>query len=198
MNPKELVAAYAKKGFSEHLFAGTSGNLSMFDPKTGKMYITASGIRYEEMTAEDVMVTDLNGAVLEGRHRPSSEWRMHAAVYRAYPRLRAVVHTHSPYATAFAVCREPIPAALIEMHFFLGGDIPCAPYARPGTDAVGESAVPLLTDKGGCLLANHGVLAVGKDLQEAYLRAEYIEDAAKIYSLAKGIGQPVLLNGLDS
>ena len=103
MNPKELVAAYAKKGFSEHLFAGTSGNLSMFDPKTGKMYITASGIRYEEMTAEDVMVTDLNGAVLEGRHRPSSEWRMHAAVYRAYPGLGAVVHTHSPYATAFAV-----------------------------------------------------------------------------------------------
>ncbi len=196
MTEKEQVAELAKRGFAAKLFAGTSGNLSIYDPETGRMYITASGVRYEGMTAQDVMVITLDGAVLEGPHKPSSEWRMHAAVYRAYPELRAVVHTHSPYATAFAVCNEPIPASLIEMYFFLGGDVPCAPYATPGTDAVGEGAVPLLKDRGGCLLANHGVLAVGATPEQAYLRAEYIEDAAKIYALAKTVGTPVHLDGL--
>jgi len=197
VNRKEEVAEFARRGFEEHLFAGTSGNLSVYDSKEGKMYITASGIRYETMTQEDVMVTDLDGNILEGKHKPSSEWRLHAAIYRAYPDTGAVVHTHSPYATAFAVCRKPIPATLIEMYFFLGGDVPCAPYATPGTDAVGNSAVPLLKDRGGCLLSNHGVIAVGKNMKEAYLRAEYIEDAAKIYTYAKEIGTPVELNGLE-
>ena len=108
MNRKDLVAAFAKRGFSEHLFAGTSGNLSVFDPETKRMYITASGIRYEEMTAEDIMVTDLDGTILEGKHKPSSEWRMHAAVYRAYPQTGAVVHTHSPYATGFSFSNKRI------------------------------------------------------------------------------------------
>ena len=91
---------------------------------------------------------------------------------------------------------RPIPATLIEMHFFLGGDVPCAKYARPGTDAVGVNAAAVLAGKGGCLLENHGVLAVGRDLDEAYLRAEYIEDAAKIYILANTLGTPVTVDKL--
>ena len=122
----------------------------------------------------------LDGTVLEGGLQPSSEWRMHAAVYKAYGETNAVFHTHSPYATAFAVVRKSIPAVLIESCIFLGGDIRCADYAAPGTEAVGTNAIPALRDRGGCTLANHGVLAVGKDLAQAYLRAEYIEDVATV------------------
>ena len=104
--------------------------------------------------------------------------------------------TSSPYATAFAVVRRSIPAVLIEARIFLGGDVRCADYATPGTKEVGMNAVPALAGRGGCTLANHGVLAVGEDLAQAYLRAEYIEDVAKIYTYAKAIGEPVVLDTL--
>lgn len=191
MTGKEQVVLFAKRGFSAGLFAGTSGNLSVFDTKAGSIWITASGVRYETMTPDDVMEITPDGTIKSGVHKPSSEWRMHAAIYRAYPKLGAVVHTHSPYATAFAACKLSIPEVLIEMRIFLGGDIPCAPFAVPGTEAVGEGAVPLLQNRGGCLLQNHGVLAVGETLEQAYLRAEYIEDAAKIYTIAHSVGMPI-------
>ncbi len=194
---KVQVVEFSKRAFEQKLFAGTSGNLSVFAREQGRVYITPSSLRYETMRPEDVMVIDLAGNVLEGVHKPSSEWRLHTTVYAAYPETRALVHTHSPFATACAVNREEIPATLIEMFFFLGGSVPCAPYATPGTVEVGTFAVPLLANKGGCLLANHGVLAVGKDMEQAYLRAEYIEDAAKIYGIAKLMGTPVLLEALE-
>ena len=126
----------------------------------------------------------------------SSEWRMHAAVYEGYPDVNAVFHTHSPYATAFAVNQQTIPAVLIEALVFLGGDIRCADYATPGTKEVGLNAVPALEGRRGCTLANHGVLAVGGDLAQAYLNAEYIEDVAKIYAIARSVGTPVELKSL--
>ena len=121
---------------------------------------------------------------------------MHAAVYKAYGETNAVFHTHSPYATAFAVVRKSIPAVLIESCIFLGGDIRCADYATPGTKEVGLNAVPALEGRRGCTLANHGVLAAGGDLAQAYLNAEYIEDVAKIYTIARSVGTPVELKGL--
>ena len=138
----------------------------------------------------------LDGTVLEGESRPSSEWRMHAVLYQSRPDIGAVFHTHSPYATAFAVTHQDIPAVLIEAHLFLGGEIRCAPYATPGTREVGEYACSVLEGRGGCTLANHGVLAVGASLEQAYLRAEYIEELAKINCLAKQIGIPVVLDTL--
>lgn len=109
---------------------------------------------------------------------------MHAAIYRADKRVNAIVHTHSPYATAFAINHMRIPAVLYEMVFFLGGDIPVAEGAIPGTPEVGENCVPVLKERNGCLMANHGALAVGDTLDRAYTRAVYIEDAAKAYSIA--------------
>lgn len=193
---RQDVARRSLEAYRAGLFAGTSGNMSVFLREEGLMLITPSGVRYEKMRPCDVVAMRLDGAVVSGSCAPSSEWRMHAAVYRAFSQVNAVFHTHSPHATAFAVVHRPIPATLIEMHFFLGGDVPCAAYARPGTDAVGENAAAVLEGKGGCLLENHGVLAVGKDLDEAYLRAEYIEDAAKIYILANSLGTPVTVEKL--
>ena len=111
----------------EGMFTGTSGNLSV-----------ALGV--------DIVRCDLDGNIIEGELQPSSEWRMHAAVYRAYPEHKAIFHTHSPYATAFAVVHKPIPPVLIETQIFLNGGVECAEYATPGTFAVGENAVPCLKD----------------------------------------------------
>lgn len=186
---REDVWNWTKQSYSEGLFAGTSGNLSMMDRETGVMVITPSSIPYETIRPEDMMVIKLDGTVLEGRHRPSSEWRMHAVIYQRKPEVNAVIHTHSPYATAFAVNNQKIPAILIEMVPFLGGDVPLAAFALPGTEEVGLEAVQVLKERTGCLLANHGVLAVGDTLRRAHLRAVYIEDAAKICSLALSNGE---------
>ena len=118
---------------------------------------------------------------------------MHAEIYKTRPDVRAIVHTHSPHATAFAAANRPIPACLIEMKFFLGGEVPCAPYAPPGTTELGLVCAEALGDRGGCLMANHGALAVGRDLPEALLRAEYLEDSAKIALLSMQLGGPVPL-----
>lgn len=172
--------------YREKLFVGTSGNLSMRLPGGKGMLITPSNYPYERMTADDLVAIDFEGGPVEGRHEPSSEWRMHAAVYKSRPDAMAVIHTHSPFATSLAVTQERIPIILIEMVPFLGGDVPLADFAVPGTPEVGQRAVEAMA--GGrhvCLLANHGVLAVGESLEQAHIRAVYIEDAAQIYLYAK-------------
>lgn len=184
MSIQSQLVQTAQRAYREKMFAATSGNLSVFDRESGKIYITPGSFPYEEMTPEDIMAIDLDGNILEGKHSPSSEWRMHAAIYRADKRVNAIVHTHSPYATAFAINHMRIPAVLYEMVFFLGGDIPVAEGAIPGTPEVGENCVPVLKERNGCLMANHGALAVGDTLDRAYTRAVYIEDAAKAYSVA--------------
>ena len=104
------------------------------------------------------------------------------------PNVLSVVHTHSPYATAFAVCQKAVPVILIEMVPFLGGEVPVADFAIPGTDDVGTNAVRVLKDRNACLMANHGVLAIGKNLAQAHVRAIYVEDAAKICGIANSMG----------
>lgn len=184
MSIQSQLVQTAQRAYREKMFAATSGNLSVFDRESGKIYITPGSFPYEEMTPEDIMAIDLDGNILEGKHSPSSEWRMHAAIYRADKRVNAIMHTHSPYATAFAINHMRIPAVLYGMVFFLGGDIPVAEGAIPGTPEVGENCVPVLKERNGCLMANHGALAVGDTLDRAYTRAVYIEDAAKAYSIA--------------
>lgn len=191
---REAVCGWSRQCYAERLFAGTSGNLSVYDREREAMVITPTSVAYETISPEDMVVLRLNGEVLEGHYRPSSEWRMHAAVYAAKPEVSALIHTHSPYATAFAVNNRNIPVILIEMVAFLGGDVPLAGYATPGTQAVGDEAVKALEDRGGCLLANHGVLAAGAGLEQAHLRAVYIEDAAKICSIAMGNGPIVTMS----
>ena len=184
-----LLVDTARQAYAEKLFSGTSGNLSVYTGDT--MLITPTSVRYEALKPQDIVQMTLDGAAVGGV--PSSEWRMHAEIYKNRPDVRAIVHTHSPCATAFAAARRPIPACLIEMKFFLGGEVPCAPYAPPGTRELGVVCAQALGDRGGCLMANHGALAVGRDLPEALLRAEYLEDSAKIALLSMRLGGPVLL-----
>lgn len=190
---KELLKM-TQQSYREALFAGTSGNLSYYDRETERMLITPGSTPYETMTEEDLVCMTLDGEILEGSRKPSSEWRMHAEIYRQKPEVRAVIHTHSPYATAFAVNNQEIPVILIEMVPFLGGNVEVAEFALPGTVEVGIEAAKKLKDRYACLMANHGVLAVGESLEQAHTRAIYTEDAAKIYCLALSNGSVKIIS----
>lgn len=192
---KTEICDKSLKAFNAGLFAGTSGNMSYYLREEMIMLITPTSIRYELMQPADIVEMRLDGTVLNDG-KPSSEWRLHAEIYKENEDVSAVFHTHSPHATAFAVNRMTIPATLIETVLFLGGDVPCAEYAPPGSQELGVCTAKAVHGRGGCLLANHGVVAVGSDLSQAYIRAEYIEDTAKITIMAKQIGTPVVLSQL--
>ena len=181
---KEQILETSIYSYNQGLFAGTSGNLSAFDKESKLVVITPTSIRYDKMKADDIVVIDLEGKLVDGKHEPSSEWQMHCEIYKSRNDVFSVFHTHSPYATAFAVNRRPIPLILIEMVPFLGGEVPVAKFALPGTKEMGIEALKVLDRKFGCLLSNHGVLTIGKTVDESHIRAEYVEDAAKIFHYA--------------
>lgn len=191
---KRQVLETAKKAYKEGLMAGTSGNMSVYLREYGLMAITPSSYDYSIMEEKDIVVTDLQGNVVEGWLKPSSEWRLHAEIYGNLSHVNAVVHTHSPYATSFAVVRKEIPVILIEMEPFIKGSVEVSPYALQGSAQVGLNAVPILKRKNACLMANHGVVAVGETIAQAYINSVYTEDAAKIYHMALSIGEPVVIS----
>lgn len=185
------LLALAKQAYQEQLMTATSGNFSYYCRESDCMIITPSGIPYPTMTEADLVWMRLDGTILrETQHRPSSEWKMHRELYRNLPHVRAIVHTHSPNATAFAALRQEIPCVLVESLLFLGGTIEVAPYAKQGSPEVGTHALPILARKPVCLLANHGVVAVGATLQEAFAVSQYTEDTAKIVRMAMSTGLP--------
>ncbi len=193
---KEKIVQYSKLMYDEHLVSATSGNISIRLPALENAFaITPSSESYRTMTYDRIVVMTLDGKLLycPKDAKPSSEWRLHAMLYKTKKEVGAIVHTHSPYATAFAVNREPIPLILIEMQPWLGGDIPLAQYAPTGSEQLGINASKDIGNKGGCLLANHGTVAVAPTLELAYTRASYIEDAAKIYHMAKCVGKPYII-----
>ncbi len=189
---KADVAQYARLGFRAGLFAGTSGNLSVCLPDEGIVAITPTGMRYENMQPCDIVLTTLTGDIISGG-KPSSELPMHLAIYRGMPQASAVVHTHSPFATAYAAAAATIPCALVEMVFFLGGDVRVAPLCVPGTAELGAKAVEAMQGRTACLLANHGVVTAAAGIARAYLCAEYVEDTARICTLAGQHGGPLSL-----
>lgn len=190
---KELLQA-AKDSYNLGLVAGTSGNVSVYDSEEKLMIITPSSIPYDTMTIEDLVVLKLDGTIVEGDNKPSSEWKMHAMVFEKRDDVKCVLHTHSPYATGFAVCQESIPVILIEMVPFIGGDVPVAKFGMPGTDEIGEEAIKVLDDRKACLLSNHGTLAIGESISKAFTSSIYLEDAAKIYHIAKNAGDVKILS----
>lgn len=192
---KEKVLEHSLLAYKEGLFAGTSGNLSLLDQSRTRIAIKPGSYPYEKMKVDDIVIIDaVSGAVVEGRHKPSSEWRMHAAIYRNVPGSNGVVHTHSPYATALAAAGKAIPLVLIEMLVYIGSDIPLAKYGLPGTEELGDIVAETLKTHNACLMANHGAVAIGQTLEQAHLRATYVEDSAKIYILALQAGGAIPLS----
>ena len=164
---RELVAEFGRRMSAEGLSNGTSGNLSIYVPEEGYMVLSPSGMRYEDIHPEDVVVLTLEGKPVDGERKPSSEWALHAGFYREKPEIRGVVHTHSPYCTTFAVLNEPIRA----VHYAIAGagtdEIPCAPYCTFGTGLLAERAVRYCGRGNAVLLGNHGVVCCGESLEKA-------------------------------
>jgi len=189
---KEEVVCFGRRLLAAGLTTGTGGNLSILNPRDGLVAISPSGIEYGVMTAEDVPVTDLLGTVVEGKRKPSSELDFHLALYHKRPDIRAVVHTHSVYATTMACLNWEIPA----VHYlvaFSGFKVPLAPYATFGTPELARNIAESIGAYNAVLLANHGLVAVGESLSAAFAVAEEIELVARIYYQAKCIGEPVVL-----
>ena len=175
------------------LLRGTSGNISVRDLGSGTVAVTPSGVAYGSLTPAEVVVLDATGARLDGEMAPTSETALHLAVYRARPDVGAIVHTHSMFATVFAVLGEPIPP----VHYLLaraGGAVPVAPYARYGTPELADNCVATLAGHRAVLLANHGVIATGTDLDAAVTSAEDLEYVAELAYRARQIGTPQLLD----
>jgi L-ribulose-5-phosphate 4-epimerase len=173
-----------------NLVAWTSGNVSAHDAETGLVVIKASGIRYEEMRPEHMVVVDLDGKMIEGDYKPSSDVHSHLYIYKHRPDVGGVVHTHSAYATAFAAVNKPIPVVLTAIADEFGGPIPCGGFALIGDDAIGKVVVESIGKSAAVLLKNHGVFTIGKDAKAAVKAAVMTEDNARTVWLAMQIGTP--------
>lgn len=172
------------------LVAWTGGNISARDPETRLVVIKPSGVRYEQLRPEDHVVVDLDGKIVEGQLEPSSDTASHLYIYRHRPDINGVVHTHSPYATAFAALGRPIPVCLTAIADEFGGPIPCAGFAMIGGEEIGQQVVAHLATSPAVLLKQHGVFAVGPDATAAVKAAVMVEDAARTVYFAMQLGNP--------
>ena len=173
-----------------HLVAWTGGNVSVREAESGLIVIKPSGVRYEELRPEHMVVLDLDGKIVEGNLKPSSDTASHLYIYKHRSDVGGVVHTHSPYATAFAAVNRPIPVVLTAIADEFGGPIPCGGFALIGDEAVGKVVVESIGKSSAVLLKNHGVFTIGKDAKSAVKSAVMTEDNAKTVWLAMQIGTP--------
>lgn len=166
------------------------GNLSIKDRETGLLYITPSGKRKIELTPDMIAVLDEDGKLIAGRFKPSSELPMHTHSYLMRPDVNAVIHCHSPYLTAYAICNKPVVCRAYAEFMMLAGDmIPVVPYGKPGTDEIYAKMGPFLKNHNIVLLGNHGPLSVGPDLATAFNRMDSSERIARIINIAKSVGE---------
>lgn len=190
---KRQLIEYGRKMSQEGLSSGTSGNLSIYIKEDELVLITPSGIGYFDIKEEDIVVMDLDGKVVEGERKPSSEWHLHTLFYKNKPDAGAVVHTHSMFCSTLAALRMPIKA----VHYVIAdantSEVPCAEYARYGTEELAKKAVEAAGPSDAVLLANHGLVVCGKNLPSAYGLAKEMEYIAEIQVRAMSIGQPVFL-----
>ncbi|MGD0196973.1 MAG: L-ribulose-5-phosphate 4-epimerase [Solirubrobacteraceae bacterium] len=195
---RALVALHAELP-RNNLVAWTSGNVSARIPGEDLVVIKPSGISYDDLTAEQMVVVDLQGNVVEGDLAPSSDTATHLYVYRALEHVGGVVHTHSTYATAWAACNMSIPCVLTAMADEFGGEIPVGPFARIGGEEIGVGIVATLEGhrSPAVLMKNHGVFTIGASARDAVKAAIMCEDVARTVLLARTLGEPLPLDVED-
>jgi L-fuculose-phosphate aldolase len=191
---KEDVLEAAKGMLAKGLVAGTAGNVSgRIDD--AHVCLTPSSVPYETMTVDDLVVTDLEGNVVEGTRGPTSEKALHLACYRRYPEIGGVIHSHAAYATMFALVHEPVPAIIEEVVVYLGGDVPICDYKPTGSDELGEEVASHLADRSAAIVANHGIVTLGDTPDKALHNAELVERTAMIVWGSRALGTAVPLPG---
>jgi len=193
---RRQVVETARRMLAEGLVTVTAGNISIHIPDEDLLAITPGGRPYDTMEPEDVAIVTLDGELVEGDFEPSSETPMHTMIMREMPDVHAIVHTHSPYATAFSVVRKPIPLVCNEGLTVGAMSVRVTEYGVPGTEEIGQRVIETLRLQPGSkavLIANHGMLAVGGTIREAYVIASNVEAEAKIYAIALGVGVPVCM-----
>jgi len=176
-----------------NLVVWTAGNVSARVPEQDLMVIKPSGVAYDELTPDNIVVTDLYGTLVDGQHAPSSDNAAHGYVYRHMSHIGGVVHTHSTYATAWAARGEPIPCVLTMIADEFGGDVPIGPFALIGDDSIGQGIVDTLRSSRSpaVLMQNHGPFTVGKDAKAAVKAAVMVEDVARTVHIARQLGEPI-------
>jgi len=175
---------------ANRLVTWTSGNVSGRDPASNLVVIKPSGVLFEDLTPENMVVVDLESRLVEGDHGASSDTASHVYIYKHRPDVMGVTHTHSNYATAFAAVGKPIPVYLTAIADEFGAPIPCGGYARIGGKQIGEEVLRSIGDSPAILMKNHGVFTIGKSVQAALKTAVMVEDIARTVWLALQIGQP--------
>lgn len=189
---REELIEYGKKLVDKNLTKGTGGNLSIFDRKNELMAITPSGIDFYEIKPEDIVIMKIDGTIVEGQRKPSSEWVMHKIFYEKRKDLDAMIHAHTTYATVLATLRWSLPAS----HYMVavaGPDVRCADYATYGSTELAENAFIAMEDRKAVFLANHGIIGGEKDLINAFNVIEEVEYCSNIFLKAKSVGEPVVL-----
>ncbi|HEX5828464.1 MAG TPA: L-ribulose-5-phosphate 4-epimerase [Candidatus Limnocylindrales bacterium] len=186
---EELVALHALLPRYE-LVVWTGGNVSVRDPGTGLVAIKPSGVDYEDLAPESMVVLDLDGTVVEGDHKPSSDTYSHLYIYRNRPDVNGVVHTHSRHATAFAAVGRSIPVYLTAQADEFGTEIPCAGFSLIGDEGIGKLVVDTIGTSSACLLKNHGVFTIGPSARAAVKAAVMVEDIAATVFMALQLGTP--------
>jgi L-fuculose-phosphate aldolase len=186
---RNQIVSLGRKLAERQLIAGTDGNISV-RLDSHRILITPAGAAKGDMVSDDLVTVDLEGRQLQGNNSPSSEMAMHLYVYRKRPDITACVHAHPPHATAFAVAGEPLPDGILPEVVLFVGPVPMTEYAPPGTEAVPDSLSPYVDHANAFLLRNHGLLTLGRTLEEAWHRHETIEHYARILILSRQVGRP--------
>lgn len=162
--------------------------------QTERVLFTPSGMDYNQLQASDLVLTDLEGGIIQGHRRPSTEMLLHLAIYRQRPDVRAIVHTHSLFASILAVAGLTLPPILDELAQRLGGAVPISEYAASGTEDLANNTVKALGQGRAVLLANHGLIGVGETLDEALLICQLVEKGSQVYTYSRMLGEPKILN----
>lgn len=186
MSIRSSIVEVSKLLYAKNLATAFEGNVSVIED--GRIYITPSAICKGFLSEDMLVVLDMEGNVLEGGYKPSSEAKMHLAAYRSRPDIKSVVHAHPPYATAFAVANKPIETKAYPEMIVLYGKIPLAAYGTPSTDEIYYGMNQYIKDYDIMLLANHGVIALGSNVYDAFFKLESAEGLAKVLTLARQLG----------
>lgn len=189
---RQALLSVAKEMITCGLVEGTAGNVSARLPD-GNVVLTPSSIDYRTMTLDDLVVTDIDGNVLAGNRAPTTEKSLHLACLRKHQDIGAVMHCHAMFATMFAIVRQPIPCVIEEFDVYVGGDVPVADYQMTGSDALAEEVSNRIADRGAVLMANHGLLCVGKNPVDVLKVARLVERTAQIIWGARMLGNVVPL-----